>query len=157
MHWAEMWKWLHRIKGIVATVKSALQGEQLAVATNVIAMIERIRPRTAEGADAPTKEGTKPHDIEGQWMTIKRLLMWLMESTHAAYLSSPTLSSGSPSPAASPFGGGAAALGASSLSSSVPNSPRHVASRFNVERPAPSPQASLPLTAPSAFEERKAV
>ncbi len=76
MQWIEMWKWLHRIKGIVATIKACLTDpEQRAVAKNVVAMIERMRPQK-DGAEPPRK----PADLDGQWMTIKRLLMWLMES-----------------------------------------------------------------------------
>ena len=67
MGWGEMWKWLHRIKGIVATVKGALQGEQRTVATNVVAMIERMRPRLAVNTDgSTTPTATRPLSPSGR-------------------------------------------------------------------------------------------
>ena len=134
-----------------------LQGEQRAVATNVVAMIERMRPRPAVNADGSTADGNaptepkRPHDIEGQWLTIKRLLLWLMDNAGGPL--SP------PSEVASPFHGpGAAAprvaTGSGGGGGEALSSAPRVAAHFNLERPAPSvpppapPSESAPLEVP---------
>ena len=75
MQWNERWRWLHRIKGIVASVRASFLGDvtssegKAAVDAHdrVKAIIDRLKPCK-----------TTPDDMDEQWRELKDPLAVLM-------------------------------------------------------------------------------
>ena len=74
--WAERWRWLHRIKGIIATLRACCSGAgaeeglsatEAAPADTVLAAIESLRPLTST-----------PDDMEERWASCTAALAILM-------------------------------------------------------------------------------
>jgi len=74
MDWAEMRRWLHRIKGTVCTVKVHFSQPALALSEDLVATIERLRLCSAAPADLMTDDPQV-----GDWAGIKQKLLCLVE------------------------------------------------------------------------------
>ena len=84
MGWAERWRWLHRIKGIVASVRAMAEGGELgaqlavdehAAIACVLQTIEGLRPTSAGPGLPPEQTGhVTPPGLEDEWREIKLAL-----------------------------------------------------------------------------------
>ena len=61
MGWGEMWKWLHRIKGIVATIKGALQAEQPPLTLALTLTLTNLSPLTPSPAGGAARSSHQRH------------------------------------------------------------------------------------------------